>query len=303
MKPTTICFDINNLAMRNLFGPDVLKFSSSDKKKVVSMDTELFKFRVFDAIYKSLYKVQGVNEVVLAMDDRRSWRKLYWTKYKSHRKDARDKLNFESIGGWEGYYDMYEGFLSEIRDHFPFKMIQCKDTEADDVIGVLCLDKPQDFYIISNDKDFLQLSRKNVKIYNPLKKTHVDHPNPELFLVEECMKGQAKDNIFNVKTPLDWPDGKRKPGFGEKAFEKVLAHSGGWEQWLTDNDLRERYEFNRNLMDFARVPPEIKRRIIRDYDEYQKPDLTEILPFFQKYKWPDYMENFTNVENKIMSVY
>ena len=79
----TICFDVNNLAMRNLFGPDVLKFDPNDKKKVVAIDAELFKFRVFDAIYKSLYKVQGVNEVVLAMDDRRSWRKLYWTKYKA----------------------------------------------------------------------------------------------------------------------------------------------------------------------------------------------------------------------------
>lgn len=295
----TICFDVNNLAMRNLFGPDVLKFDPNNNKKVVDMDTALFKYRVFDAIYKSLYKVQGVNEVVLAMDDRRSWRKLYWTKYKAHRSASRDKLEFD----WDAYYDMYEGFLQEIKEHFPFKVIKCVDTEADDVIGVLCLEKPQDFYIISTDKDFLQLSRKNVTIYNPLKKAHVDHPNPELFLVEECMVGQAKDNIFNIKTPLDWPDAKKKPGFGEKAFEKVISHAGGWKQWLKDNNLEERYEFNRNLMDFSRIPEEIKKRVVRDYDTYTKPDLDRILPFFQKYGWPEYMESFTQVENKIMSVY
>jgi len=299
----TICFDVNNLAMRNLFGPDVLKYDLNDKKKVVSMDTELFKFRVFDAIYKSMFKVKGTNEIVLAMDDRRSWRKIYWARYKAHRKGSRDKLDMSAIGGWEGYYDMYESFMQEIKEAFPFKCIKCVDTEADDVIGTLCLDKPQEFYIISTDKDFLQLSSKRVKIYNPMKKVHVDHPNPELFLVEQSLLGQTKDNIFNIKTPLDHPDTKRKPGFGDKAFEKVMSYAGGWEQWLDDNNLRERYEFNRNLMDFGRVPAEIKRRITRDYDEYVKPNPDNILEFFKEHPWPDFTENFTNVENKIMSLY
>lgn len=295
----TICFDINNLAMRNLFGPDVLKYDPNDKKKVIDMDTELFKFRVFDAIYKSLYKVPGVNEVVLAMDDRRSWRRLYWTKYKSHRSDARDKLDFD----WDKYYDMYESFMLEIRDAFPFKVIKCTDTEADDVIGVLCLEKPQEFHIISTDKDFLQLHSKRVKIYNPLKKVEVQHPNPELFLVEQCLLGQKKDNIYNIKTPLDFPDESRKPGFGDKAFEKVMSHAGGWKKWLEDNNLVERYEFNRNLMDFNRIPTEIRKRVHRDYDEYVKPDPDNILKFFKDHPWPDFTDNFTNVENKIMSLY
>jgi hypothetical protein len=295
----SVCFDVNNLAMRNLFGQDVLTYDPKDKTKVLAKNYELMKFRIFDSIYRSLFKVNGVREVILAMDDRRSWRKLYWSRYKAHRKDARDKLDFD----WDAYYTMYEGFFQEIKDHFPFKVIKCKDTEADDVIGVLCLEKQQDFYVISNDKDFLQLGGKNITIYNPLKKTHVSHPNPELFLVEECMKGQSKDNIFNVKTPLDHPDDKRKPGFGDKAFEKVLSYAGGWESWLEDNNLRERYEFNRNLMDFARIPKEIQRRVITSYDEYTQPDGDFILEFFKKYKWPDYLDNFNKVENKIMSVY
>ena len=83
----------------------------------------------------------------------------------------------------------------------------------------------------------------------------------------------------------------------------MLAYAGGWKQWLKDNELEERFEFNRNLMDFDRIPEEIKKRVTRDYDNYEKPDLDKILGFFQKYKWPEYMENFTNVENKIMSVY
>ena len=293
------CFDVNNLAIRNLFGQDVIQYVAGDKTKVLSVNYDLMKFRIFDSIYRSLFRVNGVREVVLAMDDRRSWRKLYWTKYKANRKDKRERLDLD----WDEYFEVYESFMQEIKDHFPFKVIKVKDAEADDVIGAVVLGKPQDFYIISTDKDFLQLSSPRVKIYNPLKKTLVEHPNPELFLVQECMTGQAKDNIYNVKTPLDYPDGKRKPGFGAKAFEKALAGAGGYKQFLIDNDLTERFEFNRNLMDFARIPTEIQRRIMRDYDGYQKPDLGMIHEFFKKHQYPEYLDNFTNVENKIMEVY
>lgn len=293
----TICFDANNLAVRNLFGPDVLILDPNDKKNVLDTNYELLKFRVFDSIYKSLFKVQGVREVVLAMDDRRSWRKLYWSKYKAQRKANREKLNLD----WDAYFDMYEGFMDEIKTHLPFKVVKATDAEADDVIGALVHGKPQDFHIISTDKDFLQLSSKRVKIFNPLKKVYVDHPNPELFLVQECLCGQSKDNIYNVKTPLDHPDDKRKPGFGEKAFEKVIAT--GLDKWLDENDLRERYEFNRNLMDMQRIPEEIKRRIFREYDGYVMPNPDNIYKFVEAHKWPEYLGNFTNVENKIMELY
>lgn len=295
----TTCFDVNNLAVRNLFGQDVVQFAPGDKTKVLSVNYDLMKFRIFDSINRSLYRVSGVREVVLAMDSRRSWRKLYWTKYKAQRKSGRERIDLD----WDEYYEHYESFMQEIKAHFPFKVIQVKDAEADDVIGVLALAKPQEFYIISTDKDFLQISSKRVKIYNPLKKTLVEHPNPELFLVQECMCGQSKDNIYNIRTPLDHPDGQRKPPFGEKAFEKALAQAGGYKKYLDDNNLNERYEFNRNLMDFSRVPSEIQRRILRDYDGYQKPDLDNIREFFKKYQYPDYLDNFTNVENKIMELY
>ncbi len=293
----TICFDVNNLAIRNLFGPDVLIMDPNDKTKVLETNYDILKYRMFDAIYKSLFKVKDVREIVLAMDSRRSWRKLYWTKYKAHRKKAREKIDLN----WNEFFDMYDEFMLDIKNNTPFKVMKIDDVEADDIIGVLALEKPQEFYIISTDKDFLQLCSPRVKIYNPLKKSHVEHPNPELFIVEQSLCGQSKDNIYNVKTPLDWPDGKRKPGFGAKAYEKVIAT--GLDKWLDENDLRERYDFNRNLMDFDRIPPEIKRRIHRDYDGYIKPSPDNIYPFINKYGWPEYIENFTYVENRLLELY
>jgi len=294
---TTICFDANNLAVRNLFGPDVLIMDQKDKTKVIEKNYEIMKYRMFDSIYKSLYKVKGVSEVVLAMDARRSWRKLYWTKYKANRKSTRDKIDLD----WDEYFEVYDSFMLEIKEHLPFKVIKVEDAEGDDIIGTLALEKPQKIYIISTDKDFLQLSSPRVDIYNPLKKKTVEHPNPELFIVEQSLRGQSKDNIYNVKTPLDFPDGKRKPGFGEKAYEKVIAT--GLDKWLDENGLRERYEFNRNLMDFSRIPNEIKKRIHREYDEYKLPSPDKIYEFIKKYQYPEYLENFTNVENKLLGLY
>lgn len=253
---------------------------------------------MFDSIYKSIQK-GDVREVILAVDSKNSWRKLYWTRYKSHRKSAREKLDFD----WETFFNTVDEFLEEIKTHIPFKVISANQAEADDVIGILVMSHPQIKYrIVSTDADFLQLYEPNrVEVYNPTKQEFQKHPNPELYIVEQCLVGQAKDNIYNIKTPLDWPEDRRKPGFGEVAFNKVLAF--GWKEWLEENSLNERFEFNRNLIDFKRIPPTIKKRVLSSYEGYKKCDLDNIREFFKKHPWPDYVDNFTNVENKLMEVW
>lgn len=293
----SVLFDANNLAMRNLFAPNVITLDPKDKTKVINVDYELWKYCMINSIYRAIYKISNVREVILAVDDKASWRKLYWTRYKSHRKLNREKIDLN----WDEFYKEYELFMEEVRTHLPFKVIKVKQAEADDIIGVLCLHKDNEFHIISTDKDFLQLCSPKVTIYNPVKKQVVAHPNPEMFIVEQCLMGQAKDNIYNIKTPLTHDESKRKPGFGEAALDKVIIY--GWERWLVDNNLVERYNFNRNLMDFRKIPPTIVNRVLKAYDEYKKSDIDNIMVFFNNHPWPEYTENFTNVENKLMEIY
>lgn len=297
--PKIVIFDANNLASRVLFATDVIQYKDpKTKKEVVSVDYELFRLRFFESVYLSLYKIKNVTSVVIAVDDKASWRKIYWKKYKAHRKGKREEL----IGfDWSEYYRVFDEYMEELRTHFPFTILHVKNSEADDIIGVLCLEKKDtQFHIISTDKDFLQLSCKRITIFNPFHKKEVSHPNPELFLIEQSLCGQAKDNIYNIRTPLDYPEDKRKPGFGEAAFEKVLSY--GWEKWLKENNLEERYNFNRNLMDFKRIPDEIKRRILRDFDNYQKPDSSKIFRFFENHKWSDYKDNLARMEDKLIEI-
>ena len=293
---TTIFFDFNNLVIRCVFNQDVCQKDTYGK--LAYIDWEHWKYLVFSSVYGSLNHTKNCKEIILAVDHRRSWRKDVWERYKESRKKKRDKKDFP----WDEFFIKYEELQEEFKAHFPFKMLMVDKTEADDIIGVLVLKNEGQSQIISADKDFLQLyDPKNVSIYNPMKKMNVSHPNPEMFIVEECLKGQAKDDIFNIKTPLDWPVGKRKPGFGPKALDKVIAY--GWKQWLKDEDLQERYEFNRDLMDFRRIPEDIKKRITDEYEGYDTPHPEKIYEFFKQHNWPEYLENLTNVENRLYVLY
>ena len=86
---TTSLIDFNNLAVRVWCTKEIEADTDSPNIK-------LWKYFVLDSIYKSLWK-DDITEVVLAVDDRKSWRKLYWDRYKESRKKKRDvsKINWD----------------------------------------------------------------------------------------------------------------------------------------------------------------------------------------------------------------
>lgn len=118
--------------------------------------------------------------------------------------------------------------------------------------------------------------------------------------------GQSKDDIFNVKTPNDWghtkeSEGKRKPGFGPKSVEKVMK--GDYKEWLKENKLEENFHRNKVLMDFRYIPKTLKSRVLKVYDEYIFPPPGNIYQFFKKHGMRKFLDDFTNVENKLMELY
>ncbi len=293
---SVVLYDMNNLVIRNVFIKDVTMIDKKTKK-VLYVDWEYWKLIVFSSIYGSLFKIKDASSIVLAVDDRISWRYEIWKRYKEDRKKKKKDGKFP----WNEFYNQYDILLDELKKHFPFKIIKVKGAEADDIIGVIAQTILDPCEVISNDKDYLQLSSNRVKIYNPMTKKHVSHPNPEMFLIEQCLRGQAKDSIFNIKTPLNWPEGKRKPGFGPKAFEKVIEY--GWKKWLKDNKLQKRYIFNRRLMDFKLIPKNIKKSIMDEYNNYEYPHPDNIWKFIKKQEWPDLIEGFNTLEQKMLRLY
>ena len=74
-----LCCDYNNLCFRMLFIKDVMVNSKSP-------NYALWRYKVFEGIFNLLNKFKSVDEIVIAVDDRKSWRKSYSSRYKESRK-------------------------------------------------------------------------------------------------------------------------------------------------------------------------------------------------------------------------
>ncbi len=283
-------FDVNNLFIRCLF-------SNSVGIKTKNPDWKLWRYLIIDNIYKSLSRNKNINEIILAVDFPLSWRKLYWNRYKESRKLARDKAGIN----WEEFYQHMDNLLEEITEHLPFKVIRVQNAEADDVIAVICMERKSKYTIISTDEDYLQLLSTNVNVFNPIKKKYMTCPSPKAFIIEKCLIGQKKDDIFNIRTPLDHPFGKRKPPFGKAQLKKIFEM--GYMDWLEKEDLVERFNVNRVLMDFTKIPITIKTRILNTYDSYILPDPSNIYNFFNRNGFRSYLDDFDKVENRLLMLY
>lgn len=220
-------------------------------------------------------------------------------------------------------YAEYHKFCEEIKNHIPFKIIQIDKAEADDIIGVLAKYINKESVVVSNDEDFLQLSDHRVKVYNPNKKDFLElKENKEYFINRLCLKGQSKDNIFNVNTPSDYPDELKKPGIGDKKVDKIME--SGLNNFLdteqnikktyTDNDgneqiyqksfkPRENYHRNWVLLDFDKIPNIVQNKIKEKYDFYKLPDPENIYKFFKSKGWNGYLDQYDIVERTLLNLY
>ena len=306
MSGKTVLIDYNNLCYRLLFTRDV----GVNVPGAVPNFT-LWRFMVLDAIYQLMIKFEP-SEVVLAVDNKNTWRKSYFPRYKESRKKRRDK---DDGINWDLIFGMIEKYQKELKHHFPFKVLKIKSTEADDILAVIAMESDKDSIISSNDEDFLQLCSARTQIWNPSKQQIMEIEDTEKFLTMKCLMGQAKDDIFNVLTPDNWgqtpeTEGKRKPGLGPVNAEKILNE--GLEQWLSKNkkekfdvvvDAEKNYKRNRILIDFRKIPKTIVNRILNAYDEYNYPPPSNIFPFLKKHKMRGFIEEYPKFERYMMKLY
>ena len=146
-------------------------------------------------------------------------RKYLYQDYKANR-DTPKIVNLKSFTNKEEEDDAKYNQASRLIDYLnmlPLNCIAVDRLEADDIIGYLANKIYADYddsetYIMSTDKDFMQLVNDRVKIYSPTKKLvyHTEdvlkefgvHPNN--FLLYKTLLGDTSDNIPGVN------------GFGEK---------------------------------------------------------------------------------------
>ena len=138
-------------------------------------------------------------EIVLCCDAGNYWRKDIFPHYKASRKTKQQKSDFD----WNALFNILGKVREEIREFFPYKVLNVERCEADDVIATIAKRAAESFpvedvLIVSSDKDFQQLQKHgNVKQWNPIKKAFVKCSDPEKFLQDLIIRGDSGDGVPN----------------------------------------------------------------------------------------------------------
>jgi hypothetical protein len=258
-------------------------------QKNSELDENLIRHMVLNIIrthMKNFRKEYG--EVVLCCDNRKYWRKEYFPFYKANRKKNREKSDLD----WHLIFDMLAKFKKELKENFPYKVIDVEGAEADDIIGTLVpiYSQHEKILILSSDGDFLQLQRygNNVKQYNPSMKKYVVSENPLLDLKEKIIRGDKGDGIPNIYSPADCfvNDLRQKP-ITKNNIEKLLNENA--EDW-EDESAKNGYARNKVLIDLTCIPDAVKEKIINTYDDTKPASKQNLLNYFVANKLKNLME-------------
>lgn len=255
-------------------------------QKKVKLEEDLVRHMVLNILRNHLRTFRkDYGEVVLCSDNRKYWRKEVFPFYKAGRKKTRDKSDLD----WHMIFDMMAKFKVELKENFPYKVIDVEGAEADDIIGTLVPRHiaHENILILSSDGDFPQLQRYNggkyeVKQYNPPQKKFIKAADPLLDLKEKIIRGDKGDGIPNILSPSDcFVRDIRQKAITQGKFTELMATD--FESDNTSEDLRVGFARNRTLIDLSYIPPEIKQAIINSYEE-TKPAKGKILNYLIAHK-------------------
>ncbi len=275
--------DVNNLVHRSKHV--VSNYESFDA--CVAMTLTI----LFGSLRKS-YEKFGAEHCVACFDSY-SWRKTVFSDYKGDREKDDSPVKLEEREIIKDVLIKLQQFLEE---HTNVTVLACEGMEADDFVArwtQLHDDPSFEHIIVSADGDFKQLVREGVELFNPIsntlytvdgvfyddgnrpKKTQTtverhgmrwkvkykknsDEPEivePEWELFEKCIRGRKN----NLRTA--WPrvtTKKMRAAFDDRGgpvwndFINAI-----WGEEGARQSVRERYEFNRSLLDLTAQPPEI----------------------------------------------
>jgi 5'-3' exonuclease len=276
-----VIIDMNQVMISNLMAQ--IKQSELNEKLVRHM--VLTSLRSYEKQYTKEY-----GEVVLAYDSRHYWRKDLFPFYKASRKKARA----ESSHNWSAIFEVLNKIRDEIKEFFPYKVVEVHGAEADDVISTLCKNKgPKDkILILSGDKDFIQLQKyPGIKQYNPITKRPVANDDPWHYAKEHVMRGDKSDGIPNFLSDDDtFVTGVRQKPISQKKVAKWIEQKP--EEFCATTQQLANYHRNRNLIDFDCVPAEIEDKILHEYNSINISGKKVPLEYFKEHQLNDLLQEF-----------
>jgi hypothetical protein len=272
-----ILLDLNQVCIANL----VAQIGNHTN---IEVDEDLFRHMVLNTIrsLKTKFSLE-FGELIICCDDRKVWRKEVFPYYKANRK----KLREESELDWNKIFNLLNKIKLELKEFFPYRVIQVKGAEADDVIGTLVikhgqmLNTGEPILILSGDKDFVQLQIfGNVSQYDPIRKKAIKNSNPVNFTRELIIKGDRGDGIPNIFSPDDSfvNNIRQKPARLDR-FEGM----NNPRKELT-GELLKNWVRNEQLIDLTFIPDNIQTEVINEYEKESNKSKNKIFNFLVEKK-------------------
>lgn len=212
---------------------------------------EKFEKKCHDTV-KQLEKKFNPDKVFFCKDCPRKniWRLKLLPSYKGNR---------DSFNGRNVFNIFYENILPSIINSNKDKYFvnKCDECEADDIVAVGVsyykkINPSNNIYIITSDHDYLQLLRyNNLDIYDLKFKNLKLKSIGENDLIYKILMGDKSDNISGVKNRL-----------GKKTIAKLIENNKLEEFINSDPVIKSNYELNNNLINFEKIPENLKTNIL-----------------------------------------
>lgn len=270
-----ILIDMNQVCISNL----MMQIGS---KRQNDVDENLVRHMVLNSLrmYRSRF-YEEYGELVLCYDSKKYWRREFFPNYKSNRKKDREASGLD----WNLIFETLNNIRDEIRDNFPYKVLDVEGAEADDCIATVVdyISKTPTAFekvlVLSGDKDFIQLQKHNfVKQFSPVQKKFLNGQDPHLYIKEHIMKGDRSDGIPNfLSSDNTFVDELRQKPLAKKKIENWIGLEP--EDFCTEEMLRN-YQRNKTLIDLECIPDVLKEKILLEYLKPPKGERSKLLNYF-----------------------
>lgn len=272
-----------------------LLFSAAQMQMSISKSNELdenfFRHFVLNSIKKYRKKFgHQYDELVIACDSSRGyWRKDIFKNYKALRKVNREK----SETNWDQVFEVQHKIKQELKDHFPYKVIDVDKAEADDIIAALAqryhINKK--ILILSSDNDNNQLLQyPNVKQYSIVKDKFIEDKDVLKNLFIKIIKGDGGDGIPNIYSPDDQyllDEKVRQTSVTKKNLE-LWWELKDYKRFCDTEAMIHGFERNQKMIDYTQIPKDLCMKIYEQYEAYDDAELnkrrSKLFNFFIKSK-------------------
>jgi len=283
-----ILVDMNQVTISNLMMQVV-------NQKDNEVNEDMVRHMVLNSLrsYRSKF-FDEYGELVICYDGRNYWRREIFPFYKQNRKKNRESSDLD----WDSIFKTLNKIREEIREIFPYKVLEVEHAEADDIIASLVFHTaknplPENVLIISSDKDFFQLQTHSfVKQYSPTLKKFVSGSDPEEYIKVHILKGDRGDGIPNFLSPDNtFVDNLRQKPLGANKIDKLVVQEP--KEFCNEEMLRN-YQRNQRLIDLTFVPSDLQKIIVDQYKEVKCGNRSKLLNYFIKNRLKNLTESLSD---------